>query len=64
MNRLAVWLAELTDRWARRLYHDPTADMLAAADLDHWAVDHGVLVLADLTYLDEYRARRNHPAAL
>ena len=71
IRRFALWLAVVSDSWARRLAGDTTADQLAAAgELDAFQVDCGTLIthtpLAVLFELDELRARRaarkRHPA--
>ena len=66
MTRLALWLAELTDRWARRVTGDDLAERLAQAeeDIDAWEVDQGELIntYCRILLLDEARARRRHPA--
>lgn len=45
IRRFALWLAEVTDSWARRLHDDTTGERLAVADdLEAWQVDCGTLV--------------------
>lgn len=55
IRRFALWLAEWSDRWARRLHDDAAGERLAEA----WEVDRGVLI--DDTYLRR-QARQRHPA--
>ena len=71
IRRFALWLAEVTDRWARRLHDDAAGERLAVADdLEAWQVDCGTLipstVMAPLLHLDDMHARRQarkrHPA--
>jgi len=65
IRRFSLWLAEVTDAWARRLHDDPTADQLAES-LDAWAVDCGTLTQSTLLAFDELHLRRQarsrHPA--
>lgn len=68
IRRFALWLATVTDAWARRLHDDDTATGLAfAADtLEAWEVDCGTLIphtLAQpLTFCPRRAAMRRHPA--
>lgn len=68
IRRFALWLAEVTDNWARRLYDD-AAEQLAAAEqeIEVWEIRDGELidrtVYAPVVFIDEYAlARHRHPA--
>lgn len=68
--RVLLWLAEFTDRWARRAAKDDAADRLAQAEseIECWEIEDGQFLDRDMsapvTYLDEHveRAMRRHPA--
>lgn len=68
IRRLALWLAEHTDMWARRLYDDAAEQLAAAEELvEVWEVRDGQLIdrtfYAPVTFIDEYAlARHRHPA--
>lgn len=68
IRRFALWLAEVTDTWARRLYDD-AAEQLAAAEseIEVWEIRDGELIdrtlYAPVVFIDEYAMARNrHPA--
>lgn len=67
IRRFALWLAEWSDRWARRLHDDDAAVHLAdvADSLDAWEVDCGTLhthTLLQPFVLERRRAMSRHPA--
>ena len=59
MKRLALWLAEWSDRWARKVTGDDLAERLAQAeeDIECWEVERGELITtyARVLVLDDFR---------